>query len=247
MSDIEADVIIVGSGIAGALLADGVLPRRECGVAILEAGPRIDRGQALARYFQAPFKTPESPYEATSEADFPLTVEPGHWYRQSGPDPFKSTYLKAVGGTTWHWLGTCLRLLPNDFRMRSPLREGRRLAAELRRPGALLHAGRAGTGRGGRFRRGSRLPPFRRFPAAAHSAFLPRQRLRARPFRVRATGSAQLPRPATRSSGTGGPPAAEARPAFPSARFRQSTTRPCIWPGPSAAAPPSIPRPRLPS
>ncbi|MCY4566051.1 MAG: NAD(P)-binding protein, partial [Gammaproteobacteria bacterium] len=118
MSDIEADVIIVGSGIAGALLAERLAQAR-VRVAILEAGPRIDRGQALARYFQAPFKTPESPYEATPEADFPLTVDPGHWYRQSGPDPFKSTYLKAVGGTTWHWLGTCLRLLPNDFRMRS--------------------------------------------------------------------------------------------------------------------------------
>ena len=118
MNDIEADVVIVGSGVAGALLAER-LALSGVRVAILEAGPRIDRGQALARYFQAPFKTPESPYEATPEADFPLTVEPGHWYRQSGPDPFKSTYLKAVGGTTWHWLGTCLRLLPNDLRMRS--------------------------------------------------------------------------------------------------------------------------------
>ena len=118
MSDIEADVIVVGSGIAGALLADR-LAGDGVRVAILEAGPRIDRGQALGRYFQAPFKTPESPYEATPEADFPLTIDSGHWYRQSGPDQFKSTYLKAVGGTTWHWLGTCLRLLPNDFHVRS--------------------------------------------------------------------------------------------------------------------------------
>lgn len=118
MSDIEADVVIVGSGIAGALLAER-LTLSGVRVAILEAGPRIDRGHALRRYFQAPFKTPESPYEATPEADFPVTVDPGHWYRQSGPDRFKSTYLKGVGGTTWHWLGTCLRFLPNDFRMRS--------------------------------------------------------------------------------------------------------------------------------
>lgn len=119
MSDIEADVVVVGSGVAGALLAER-LARAGVRVAILEAGPRIDRGEALDRYFAAPFKTPESPYAATpAETDFPLTGEPGHWYRQSGPDAFKSTYLKAVGGTTWHWLGTCLRLLPGDFRMRS--------------------------------------------------------------------------------------------------------------------------------
>ena len=102
----------------GALLAER-LARAGVRVAILEAGPRIDRGHALRRYYAAPFKTPESPYAATPEADFPLTIDPGHWYRQSGPDPFKSTYLKGVGGTTWHWLGTCLRLVPNDFRLRS--------------------------------------------------------------------------------------------------------------------------------
>jgi choline dehydrogenase-like flavoprotein len=36
-----------------------------------------------------------------------------------GPNKFKSTYLKVVGGTTWHWLGTCLRFVPNDFRLRT--------------------------------------------------------------------------------------------------------------------------------
>jgi choline dehydrogenase-like flavoprotein len=36
---------------------------------------------------------------------------------QDGPDLFKSTYLRVVGGTTWHWLGTTIRLLPSDFRL----------------------------------------------------------------------------------------------------------------------------------
>ena len=76
MSDIEADVVVVGSGVAGALLAER-LARAGVRVAILEAGPRIDRGEALDRYFAAPFKTPESPYAATHEADFPRTGVPG--------------------------------------------------------------------------------------------------------------------------------------------------------------------------
>ena len=118
MNAVEADVVIVGSGVAGALVAER-LARAGIGVAVLEAGSRIDRAQALGRYFNAPIKTPESPYLATPEADFPLSADRGHWYRQSGPDTFKSTYLKAVGGTTWHWLGTCLRFLPNDFRLKS--------------------------------------------------------------------------------------------------------------------------------
>jgi choline dehydrogenase-like flavoprotein len=41
------------------------------------------------------------------------------YYVQEGPVLFKSTYERRVGGTTWHWLGTVLRHLPNDFRLRS--------------------------------------------------------------------------------------------------------------------------------
>ena len=32
---------------------------------------------------------------------------------------FKSTYERRVGGTTWHWLGNCPRLLPSDFKSES--------------------------------------------------------------------------------------------------------------------------------
>ncbi len=118
MSLIEADVVVVGAGFAGALLADR-LAAAGIGVAVLEAGPRVDRGAAFRTFLETPIKTPESPYERLPEAGFPDTLDSGHWYRQSGPDIFKSTYLKAVGGTSWHWLGTCVRYVPSDFRMRS--------------------------------------------------------------------------------------------------------------------------------
>ena len=62
-------------------------------------------------------KVPECPYPPSAEADHPISDDLDHWYRQTGPDKFKSTYLKVVGGTTWHWLGTCLRHVPNDFRL----------------------------------------------------------------------------------------------------------------------------------
>ncbi len=118
MTAIGADAVIVGSGFAGALTADR-LARAGLRVAVLEAGPRVDRGAAFRTFLDAAVKTPESPYERPPDAEFPISLDSGHWYRQAGPDPFKSTYLKAVGGTSWHWLGTCLRYLPSDFRMRS--------------------------------------------------------------------------------------------------------------------------------
>ena len=118
MTVIEADAVIVGSGFAGALLADR-LAGMGVRTAVLEAGPRVDRGAAFETFLGAAIKVPESPYERTATADFPVSHDNDHWYRQSGPDKFKSTYLKAVGGTSWHWLGTCVRYLPSDFRMRS--------------------------------------------------------------------------------------------------------------------------------
>ena len=118
MPEVQADVVIVGAGVAGALVAER-LAKANIRVAILEAGPRIDRGKALQRFVNAPVKTPESPYPPTPEADHPVGHDLDHWYRQSGPDKFKSTYIKGVGGSTWHWLGTCLRFLPNDFRLQS--------------------------------------------------------------------------------------------------------------------------------
>jgi len=41
-----------------------------------------------------------------------LTYNPG-----TAKLPFMSTYERILGGTMWHWLGTCLRLLPNDFKV----------------------------------------------------------------------------------------------------------------------------------
>ena len=60
MSDIQADVVIVGSGVAGALLAER-LARAGVGVAILEAGPRIDRSEALWALFPGAVQDPGKP------------------------------------------------------------------------------------------------------------------------------------------------------------------------------------------
>ncbi len=114
---IEADVAVVGAGVAGALVAAELAG--DLGVVMLDAGPRIDRWQALQRFHDAVVKVPESPYPRGPANPFPRYHEPHEWYVQGGPDLFKATYLRAVGGTTWHWQGTAVRLVPDDFRMRS--------------------------------------------------------------------------------------------------------------------------------
>lgn len=115
---LQADIAIVGSGIAGALAA-ARLAKAGLRVIILEAGKPVDRAQAVQHFWNAAIKVPECAYPIQAEAVHPTTDRLGDWYQQEGPDFFKSTYLKVVGGTTWHWLGTCLRLLPSDFRMQT--------------------------------------------------------------------------------------------------------------------------------
>ena len=121
--DITADVIIVGSGVAGAIMA-AKLAAAGVKVAILEAGASVDRGEAVENYWNAVVKVPECPYPPVAQAMHPITDNLDYWYRQTGPDKFSSTYIKVVGGTTWHWLGTSLRLVPNDFRLKSTYGHG---------------------------------------------------------------------------------------------------------------------------
>ena len=57
----EADVVIVGAGIAGTLVAYR-LARAGVKVLILEAGPWVDRAEAVRAYRSNPIKTPDAPY-----------------------------------------------------------------------------------------------------------------------------------------------------------------------------------------
>lgn len=120
--DGDVDVLVVGAGVAGALIAWRLAAagRR---VLVLEAGPERDRAEMVGAFARSVHKGSSAPYEGTpADVHAPSPAESagedGH-YVQAGPAPFKSTYERLAGGSTWHWLGNTPRLLPNDFRLRS--------------------------------------------------------------------------------------------------------------------------------
>lgn len=124
IEDTEWDAAIVGAGVAGALVA-WKLAARGLKVLVLEAGPEAaDRTRFVGQFARARDKIPSSPYahdSGSAQAPIPRETDKdnGGHYIQTGPDDFKSTYLRLGGGSTWHWLGNVPRLIPNDFRMRS--------------------------------------------------------------------------------------------------------------------------------
>ena len=120
------DAVIVGAGVAGALIAKR-LTRAGLEVLVLEAGPGTAKSQEgyekhLARFYAAAAKGPESPWPPAAGAPQPDTADlhgGGGYFVQNGPNLYGSSYSRRQGGSTLHWLGVSLRMLPEDFHMRT--------------------------------------------------------------------------------------------------------------------------------
>ncbi len=150
----DCDVVIVGAGVAGALVA-WKLGTQGVKVIVLEAGPG-DQGLVARQGYLDNYKQSGAPYPlrpaALKNVDF-FTNSTNYFQEQpalrpkQGPigtstdvndpsDPFaeyniistqvvtqgdwfQSNYERQAGGSSWHWLGTSLRLLPHDFKLQS--------------------------------------------------------------------------------------------------------------------------------
>jgi choline dehydrogenase-like flavoprotein len=138
----DYDVIIVGSGVAGAICAWKLSTLGDYRILILEAGENgigegqrtefhhaMDRQGGRADMF-APYleldsrKFVPSPEKATK----PLAQKDEEKYFDYTPesqDTFRAGYTRLVGGSTWAWRGNCPRFLPTDFRLRQTYGVGR--------------------------------------------------------------------------------------------------------------------------
>lgn len=133
------DAVIVGSGVSGALIAKS-LGTKGLKVLVIEAGSGdditvADYEENVFRFYGAVGKDNNSAYYNPKNAPMPRDYETVRlrdgeindrgYLVQKGPFEIDSTYTRVLGGTTRHWEGKALRMLPDDFRMHSLFGRGR--------------------------------------------------------------------------------------------------------------------------
>jgi glucose dehydrogenase len=140
----DYDVIIIGSGVAGALCAWRLSQSGRYRILILEAG---DNGITSAQHvlfhhtmdsqgnrgdMYAPYKNLPSREFAPAPEGAQLELEEqragGEKYYDYTPHSkhaFKAGYNRMVGGSTWSWRGNCPRFIPTDFKLRTEYGVGR--------------------------------------------------------------------------------------------------------------------------
>jgi choline dehydrogenase-like flavoprotein len=120
----ETEVAIVGTGIAGALLAYE-LGRKGISVICLEAGPEIERAAILKKFTELPNRDFSEPYTNSAHAPFPSGKADDPYLENTGEHEYNVSYIRGMGGTTWHWAGHAWRFLAEDFREKSTFGVGR--------------------------------------------------------------------------------------------------------------------------
>ncbi|WP_437281190.1 GMC family oxidoreductase [Sorangium sp. So ce375] len=132
------DAVIVGTGIAGAIVANE-LSRAGKRVLVVEAGTGTDRSTSgyesyLTNFFAASSKDNQSPFPENPNARMPRSPElrklqpgetdPAPYVVQSGPYVTDTGYTRLLGGTTMHWEAKTPRMLPDDFKVRTLFGQG---------------------------------------------------------------------------------------------------------------------------
>jgi choline dehydrogenase-like flavoprotein len=133
------DVVIVGAGIAAAIVANELSREQDCHILIVEAGLGHAMSQEgyqgfLETFYSAIGKDNNSPYPRNNNAEMPRSsllkqlapgeTNPDAYWVQFGPYVSDSSYSRVLGGTTMHWEGKTIRMLRPDFKMRNNYGQG---------------------------------------------------------------------------------------------------------------------------
>jgi len=126
VSQTTYDVVIVGAGIAGAIVAKELSQQGKT-VLILEAGKSKDftlEGfqSYVDTFYQAVEKNPNSPYPKNPNAPSPTDIN--DYFIERGPMKLGGSYTRVPGGTTMHWEAKTPRMLPDDFKLRTLYGQG---------------------------------------------------------------------------------------------------------------------------
>jgi choline dehydrogenase-like flavoprotein len=130
------DAVVVGAGVAGSLIAK-LLTQAGLQVLVLEAGScnaasLAGYSEHLQTFYGSAGKGPESAWPPAMQAPQPdtsdLSTAEGNtqqYFVQKGPQLYGSSYTRIQGGSTLHWLGVALRMLPEDFQLKTRYGVGR--------------------------------------------------------------------------------------------------------------------------
>lgn len=125
------DAVIVGGGVCGAIIAK-LLSHGGKRVLILEAGIKgAMKPETYRQYLQTLYTEggvrgmPNGPYPYNAAAPSPQIPNAAPYYVYDTPVHFMSDYLRMLGGTTLHWQGTSMRMVPNDFKIKTVYGKGR--------------------------------------------------------------------------------------------------------------------------
>jgi choline dehydrogenase-like flavoprotein len=125
-SDTNADVVVVGTGIVGCLIAQQMLDAG-LSVLMLEAGPRVDRWRIVENFRNLPptlrlhFDAPYPPKPWAPHMESYTDAAAAEYLQLEGPNAraYRQGYVRYAGGATWHWAGICWRLTPENMRLKS--------------------------------------------------------------------------------------------------------------------------------
>lgn len=126
VSETVYDAVIVGSGVAGAIVAKQ-LSEQGKRILIVEATPSKDLSIAgfqsyVDHFYSATAKDANSPYPSNPNALSPNNID--DYFQELGPMKLGGSYTRITGGTTMHWEAKTPRMLPEDFQLYSRYGQG---------------------------------------------------------------------------------------------------------------------------